>query len=174
MDLMRLGEEIRRRRKAMGLTQTELAGEDFTKSFVSQIEKGKAAPSLDSLERMARRLNILLSSLIGRVEQNSTHDLYIELEKILEANSTSIRGDIATVLAELHRLWGDSDGQRRCLRAAARYYQEAAAELWRQGRDGEAADVLEKACQLLSAIHGADTGSVDNEEDTGNQNDSST
>ena len=54
---MTLGEKVRYLRKRLNLTQQELAGDDFTKSFISQIEKNEANPSLKSLYIIAERLN---------------------------------------------------------------------------------------------------------------------
>lgn len=52
-----LGQKIRVLRRQMGMTQADLAGDDFTKSFISQIEKNQARPSLKSLRVFAQRLN---------------------------------------------------------------------------------------------------------------------
>lgn len=52
-----LGEKMRALRRQMGMTQADLAGEEFTKSFISQIEKNQARPSLKSLRIFAQRLN---------------------------------------------------------------------------------------------------------------------
>lgn len=54
---MTLGQKIRALRRQMGMTQADLAGDDFTKSFISQIEKDQARPSLKSLGIFAQRLN---------------------------------------------------------------------------------------------------------------------
>jgi len=54
---MTLGEKVRALRLQLGMTQAELAGEEFTKSFISQIEKNQARPSLKSLRIFAQRLN---------------------------------------------------------------------------------------------------------------------
>jgi hypothetical protein len=40
---MTLGEKVRALRLQLGMTQAELAGEEFTKSFISQIEKTRPA-----------------------------------------------------------------------------------------------------------------------------------
>src|SRR3954453_9222102 len=40
-----MGERVRQLRVARGLTQTELAGERFSKEYVSQIERGKTRPT---------------------------------------------------------------------------------------------------------------------------------
>lgn len=56
--LKRLGERIRQRRKELGLTQSQLADQDLTKSSVSQIERGQMWPSLPTLLRLADRLQL--------------------------------------------------------------------------------------------------------------------
>lgn len=57
MDQHKLGEKIRDLRRRMKLTQTELAEPEFTKSFISQVEKGQTRPSLKSLQVIAAKLN---------------------------------------------------------------------------------------------------------------------
>jgi transcriptional regulator with XRE-family HTH domain len=59
-----LGARLRAVRKARGLTQEALAAPEFTKSYVSAVECGKARPSLRALELMARRLGIPLPDLV--------------------------------------------------------------------------------------------------------------
>lgn len=54
----RLGRLVREARKARGMTQAELAGEEFTASFISQVERGLTAPSLKSLRIIASRLGL--------------------------------------------------------------------------------------------------------------------
>jgi len=52
----RIGARIRSRRKELGLTQKQLAGDEFTKSFISQVELGRTAPSIETLAVLADRL----------------------------------------------------------------------------------------------------------------------
>ena len=40
-----LGERLRQLRVAAGLTQSELAGDRFSKEYLSQIERGKTRPT---------------------------------------------------------------------------------------------------------------------------------
>jgi transcriptional regulator with XRE-family HTH domain len=61
-----LGRMIRERRRARGLTQTQL-GRPFTKGFVSEVERGKSLPSLRALTFLADRLEMPLSELLGEV-----------------------------------------------------------------------------------------------------------
>ena len=72
----RLGDRLRLLRVAAGLTQTELAGDRFSKEYVSQIERGKTRPTPETVEWLAQRLDVdpaFLSSGVstderGRVE----------------------------------------------------------------------------------------------------------
>ena len=58
-----VGARVRERRIALGLTQTALAGERFSKEYVSQIERGKTAPSAEALAWLASRLGTDVSFL---------------------------------------------------------------------------------------------------------------
>ena len=53
-----LGDRLRSLRLAAGLTQTELAGDRFSKEYVSQIERGKTRPTRDTIEWLAGRLGV--------------------------------------------------------------------------------------------------------------------
>src|SRR6187455_676315 len=53
-----MGERVRQLRIARGLTQTELAGERFSKEYVSQIERGKTRPTPETIEWLASRLGV--------------------------------------------------------------------------------------------------------------------
>jgi tetratricopeptide (TPR) repeat protein len=54
----RLGERLRQLRVAAGLTQTELAGDRFSKEYISQIERGKTRPTTETVEWLALRLGV--------------------------------------------------------------------------------------------------------------------
>ena len=51
-----LGQRIRSRRKELGLTQSQLGGEELTKGFISLIERGRTKPSIETLILLAGRL----------------------------------------------------------------------------------------------------------------------
>jgi transcriptional regulator with XRE-family HTH domain len=55
---LRLGERLRQLRVAAGLTQSELAGDRFSKEYVSQIERGKTRPTAGTIEWLADRLGV--------------------------------------------------------------------------------------------------------------------
>ena len=54
----RLGERVRQLRVAAGMTQTDLAGDRFSKEYVSQIERGKTRPTAETIAWLANRLGV--------------------------------------------------------------------------------------------------------------------
>src|SRR5687768_822983 len=81
----RLGDRLRLLRVAAGLTQTELAGDRFSKEYVSQIERGKTRPTAETVEWLAQRLEVDAAFLSNGV-------------------STDERGRVETVLARAEAL----------------------------------------------------------------------
>src|SRR5947208_1139384 len=59
-----LGQRIRQLRTRRGMTQQDLAGDDYSKSYISAIEQGKTRPSLEALTRMATRLDVAAGTLL--------------------------------------------------------------------------------------------------------------
>ena len=55
---LRLGERLRQLRLAAGMTQTDLAGDRFSKEYVSQIERGKTRPTHETITWLAERLGV--------------------------------------------------------------------------------------------------------------------
>lgn len=54
--MMTMGEKIRERRIACGLTQAELAGDTLTRNMISELESGKTSPSLKTLLYLSEQL----------------------------------------------------------------------------------------------------------------------
>ena len=62
----RIGERIHTRRKELGLSLRALAKEvDLTASFLSQLERGQADPSIKSLRKIAAALGVPLFSFLA-------------------------------------------------------------------------------------------------------------
>jgi HTH-type transcriptional regulator, quorum sensing regulator NprR len=57
---------------AARLTQQEVAGGHFSKSYISAIERGKMTPSVPALEYLAGRLQVPLAYLLGETELNQS------------------------------------------------------------------------------------------------------
>lgn len=67
MAAVALGSRIRQRRRALGLTQQELA-EPMTKGFVSAVQRGRSLPSLAALCLFAARLQTSVGGLLEGAE----------------------------------------------------------------------------------------------------------
>jgi transcriptional regulator with XRE-family HTH domain len=68
-----LGRQIQTLRLSAGLSGAELArGADISGSLLSRIERGITSPSIDTIDRIARRLGVAISKLF--VDQLGRHD----------------------------------------------------------------------------------------------------
>jgi tetratricopeptide (TPR) repeat protein len=85
----RLGERLRSLRLAAGLTQTELAGDRFSKEYVSQIERGKTRPTRETVEWLAGRLGVdagFLASGVSTDERGRVEAMLARAEALLQAH----------------------------------------------------------------------------------------
>ena len=85
----RLGERLRSLRLAAGLTQTELAGDRFSKEYVSQIERGKTRPTPETVEWLAARLGVdagFLASGVSTDERGRVEAILARAEALSEAH----------------------------------------------------------------------------------------
>jgi transcriptional regulator with XRE-family HTH domain len=64
-----LGQRIRRARLQRGLTLAQVAGEDFSRAFLNQVEMGRSQPSTRVLRVIASRLGEPLDYLLGGQQQ---------------------------------------------------------------------------------------------------------
>jgi transcriptional regulator with XRE-family HTH domain len=60
----RVGENIREVRTNLSMTQAQLAGPEFSISYISAIECGEIGHSLNTLSILARRLDVPLTFLV--------------------------------------------------------------------------------------------------------------
>lgn len=87
---IRLGERLRQLRVAAGLTQTDLAGERFSKEYVSQIERGKTRPTSETVEWLAARLGVdagFLANGVSTDERGRVESALARVEALVESNS---------------------------------------------------------------------------------------
>jgi tetratricopeptide (TPR) repeat protein len=85
---LRLGERLRQLRVAAGLTQSELAGDRFSKEYVSQIERGKTRPTGDTISWLASRLDVdagYLANGVSTDERGRVEATLTRAEALLEA-----------------------------------------------------------------------------------------
>ncbi|CUB12576.1 anaerobic benzoate catabolism transcriptional regulator [Bacillus cereus] len=78
-----LGEKIKALRKEKKLTQTELAGSELTKSMLSQIENGKATPSMKTLQYIAEKLGCETSFLLEE-DNDEIVELIQKMERLIK------------------------------------------------------------------------------------------
>jgi transcriptional regulator with XRE-family HTH domain len=141
---LNMGERLRQLRVSAGMTQSELAGDRFSKEYVSQIERGKTRPTAETLEWLASRLGVDAGFLTngvsadqrGRVETALARaEALTEAEQLDEAAGTY--DDIATAVAAT----GMPELEARALSGHGRV-------LLRQGKPREALDLLGRAREL--------------------------
>jgi transcriptional regulator with XRE-family HTH domain len=60
-----LGQRIRKVRQARGMTLAQVAGGDFSRAFLNQVEMGRSQPSTRVLRVIATRLGAPIDYLVG-------------------------------------------------------------------------------------------------------------
>ena len=60
-----LGQRIRKVRQARGMTLAQVAGADFSRAFLNQVEMGRSQPSTRVLRVIATRLGTPIDYLVG-------------------------------------------------------------------------------------------------------------
>jgi tetratricopeptide (TPR) repeat protein len=142
---------LRQLRTARGLTQAQLAGEDFTKAFISQLETGTSKLSLRAAQLLAGRLGVPVSDLL-----EGTSNAHVQHEAILaQAERELASGSPEFALRMLREMRpGDADRGRalrlqgRALfaldkpRDALKFLNEALAEFRGRGQADIAARTL--------------------------------
>ena len=141
----RIGQRIREARHRAGLTQQQLAGDRYTKAYVSALETGIARPSMVALSYLSERLSLPASHFI-----DETHPAWTRLEvdmqlaagewqaaadgyrSLLEHAPDEMRADLLRGLAEASARLDRGKETIAAASEAARLYAEA-------GRDPDAA-----------------------------------
>ena len=137
-----LGARVRELRRARGLTQGTLAGDRFTKEYLSQIECGRTRPTSETVSWLADQLGVdplYLESGVSSVEYAETRDTIDEAEQAIHGK------DYARATALLTQL-------RRLPDAPDLHVRRLLAESWARmylGELREAVGVLEQARGLV-------------------------
>ncbi|MCY6959333.1 helix-turn-helix domain-containing protein [Clostridium brassicae] len=85
MEILSLGEKIKRRRKELNMTLKDLAGDRITPGQISLVESGKSNPSMDLLEYLANALNISVEYLMES-EETQAEKIAIYFENIAQSH----------------------------------------------------------------------------------------
>jgi len=141
---VRLGERLRQLRIAAGLTQSGLAGDRFSKEYVSQIERGKTRPTPETVEWLARRLGVDVGFLANGVSTEQRHRVEAAL---VRAEALADAGEFDEALAAFNELRAPVAGT-----GSAELEVRSACGEWRAlvwaGRIRESLELLERARTL--------------------------
>jgi len=150
----RLGERLRQLRVAAGLTQSDLAGERFSKEYVSQIERGKTRPTRETIEWLAARLGVdaaflergvsadersRVEAMLARAEALSNAHQYDDAIEELENSRTAV---LATGAPELE-------------------YRSLSTEAWSRMERGEVRPALQQLERCRTIADGPGFSDVD-------------
>jgi tetratricopeptide (TPR) repeat protein len=153
----RLGERLRTLRVSAGLTQTQLAGERFSKEYISQIERAKTRPTETTIAWLADRLGVDPVFLASGVSMEERTKVEAQLERA-EALSASHRYDEAV---EAFR--EATPGARRT-GSAGLELRLLAGEAWARqelGQVREALDLLDAAREIAERPDFSDVDRAD-------------
>src|SRR5215210_4099555 len=84
-----LGDRVRQLRINRGLTQTDLAGDRFSKEYLSQIERGKTRPTPETIEWLASRLGVdrsFLETGVSSSDRDRAEGVVSRAEAAIEAH----------------------------------------------------------------------------------------
>ena len=137
-----LGARVRDLRRARGLTQGSLAGDRFTKEYLSQIECGRTRPTADTVTWLADQLGVdplYLESGVSSIEYAESRDAIEDAERAI------VDKDYAGAVSTL-------TGLRRLPDAPDLHVRRLLAESWARmylGELREAVERLEEARALV-------------------------
>ena len=178
-----IGGRIRRARKAAGLTQSQLAGDRYTKAYISALESGISKPSMAALDYLAPRLGTTAAAILTDPDKAWSRleaDLALaggEWERALDAyrrlaegeQERGARGELLAAISEcLCRLDQPAEAIHPASEAAAllgevsRTAARLNAEYWlasahhRQDHSDEARSILRSVLHRLRAAPQAD------------------
>jgi tetratricopeptide (TPR) repeat protein len=154
---LRLGERLRQLRVAAGMTQTDLAGDRFSKEYVSQIERGKTRPTGETIEWLAGRLGVdggFLANGVSADERGRVDSALARASALLEAR----RNDEALAEFEALRPAVTATGMPEL---EARALSGEATVRMRNGEVREAIKLLERARALTESAGFSDVERAD-------------
>jgi tetratricopeptide (TPR) repeat protein len=153
----RLGDRLRSLRVAAGLTQTQLAGERFSKEYVSQIERGKTRPTDETIAWIAAQLGVdsaFLASGVSTDTRGRLEALLARAEALTEAHRYDEAAELFGAARAEVGTTGSAELEVRALAGAA----------WAQvqrGETREAIDLLQVARELAEGPQFSDVDRAD-------------
>ncbi len=148
----RLGERVRALRVSAGLTQTELAGNRFSKEYISQIERGKTRPTDATIAWLAEQLRVdptFLSVGVSTEDRTKVEAQLARAEALSEAHSYE---DAIAAFRDARPLLDGTGAPELELRALV-------GEAWARQQSGEvgsAVELLQDARQIAEGSEFSD------------------
>ena len=147
-----LGERLRQLRVAAGMTQGELAGDRFSKEYVSQIERGKTRPTSETIEWLAQRLHCDASFLANGVSTDERG----RVEGALARAEALMRSDQCAAALELYEATRASVLATGSPELEARALTGEARAMAIEGQVRESISLLEQARGLVETANVSD------------------
>jgi len=150
----RLGDRLRSLRLAAGLTQTQLAGERFSKEYISQIERGKTRPTAETVAWLAERLGVdaaFLGSGVSTDERGRIEALLVRAEALTEAHRYDEAVELFTVARVDVGATGSAELEVRLL----------SGEAWAQVERGATSDAIDLLLVARERAEGPQFSDVD-------------
>ncbi len=104
-DYSHIGERIRYYRTKAGMSQTELASALYISSghYISRLENGKDAPSLELIISIAELFHIRTDDLLSVENEESVHKLFSDCPQEMKSVMVKIMEAIKDILVEEYR-----------------------------------------------------------------------
>lgn len=99
-----IGQRIRNYRTQLNLTQEDLA--EFSNchhTYIGQVERGEKNPTIESIARIVKPLNITLSKLFEKIDECSTdeNDIPLKCYELISSKSKTEQEQIYKILLNL-------------------------------------------------------------------------
>ncbi len=140
-----LGERLRTLRVNLGMTQTDLAGERFSKEYVSQIERGKTRPTEETIEWLAQRLGVDPGFLVSGVSADDRGRIETSLAR---AEALNENHEYVEALSEYRKI-GPTVLGIPTLELQVRHLNGEAWVLMRSGEVKQALELLTRSKELV-------------------------
>ncbi len=132
----RLGDRLRSLRLAAGLTQTQVAGERFSKEYISQIERGKTRPTNEAIAWLAARLDVDAAFLGGGVSTDVRGRIEAQLARAEALTESHRHAEAVELFVSARRDIGATGSAELEVRALA-------GEAWALVQEGDAHESVE-------------------------------
>ncbi|MBH0156757.1 DUF2225 domain-containing protein [Fictibacillus sp. 5RED26] len=143
-----IGLKIKEMRTLQKMTQEELSKGIVNRSFISQLEKGMVSPSIETLDKLALRLNCSISYLIGQSERNSAHE-QLNISSLLDNIESYLNDSLIDKGKKAFESLSGEWIERMNTYEKGKYFWVKARLKWFEGDYQEAEVTTQKAIDLL-------------------------